>query len=131
MSDSFAIPRSVACQAPLSMGFSRQEHWSGLPFPSPGNLPTQGSTPGLWHCRQMLLPSEPPGKSYIHKTKTSLSLLGLGAGWVSRRAWMTGLCVRTTHTEELQHTRARLAYTHPRFSHATTSVSLLVHALSL
>ena len=31
-------PRAVACQAPLSMGFSRQEHWSGLPFPTPGNL---------------------------------------------------------------------------------------------
>ena len=30
-----AIPRTIACQAPLSMGFSRQEYWSGLPFPSP------------------------------------------------------------------------------------------------
>ena len=41
-------------QAPPSMGFSRQEYWSGLPFPSPGNLPTQGSNPGLPHCRQTL-----------------------------------------------------------------------------
>ena len=41
-------------QAPLSMGFSRQEYWSGLPFPSPGNFPTQGSNPGLPHCRQTL-----------------------------------------------------------------------------
>ena len=41
-------------QAPPSMGFSRQECWSGLPFPSPGNFPTQGSNPGLPHCRQML-----------------------------------------------------------------------------
>ena len=41
-------------QAPLSMGFSRQEYWSGLPFPSPGNLPTQVSNPGLSHCRQTL-----------------------------------------------------------------------------
>ena len=41
-------------QAPPSMGFSRQEYWSGLPFPSPGNFPTQGSNPGLPHCRQML-----------------------------------------------------------------------------
>ena len=39
-------------QAPPSMGFSRQEYWSGLPFPSPGNFPTQGSNPGLPHCRQ-------------------------------------------------------------------------------
>ena len=35
----FATPRTTARQAPLSMGFSRQEHWSGLPFPSPGDLP--------------------------------------------------------------------------------------------
>ena len=35
----FATPWTVACQAPLSMGFSRQEYWSGLPFPSPGHLP--------------------------------------------------------------------------------------------
>ena len=37
-----ATPWTVACQAPLSMGFSRQEHWSGLPFPSPGDLPDSG-----------------------------------------------------------------------------------------
>ena len=39
---------------PLSMGFLRQEYWRGLPFPSPGDLPTQGSNPGLPYCRQML-----------------------------------------------------------------------------
>ena len=37
--------RTVACQAPLSMGFSRQEYWSGLPFPSPGDLPNPGIEP--------------------------------------------------------------------------------------
>ena len=40
-----ATPWTVACQAPLSMGFSRQEYWSGLPFPSPGNLPDLGTEP--------------------------------------------------------------------------------------
>ena len=44
MPDSSAAPWTVAYQAPLSMGFSRQEYWSGLPFPSPGNLPT------YYHC---------------------------------------------------------------------------------
>ena len=39
MSDSFVTPWTVAFQASLSMGFSRQEYWSGLPFPSPGDLP--------------------------------------------------------------------------------------------
>ena len=41
-------------QAPPSMGFSRQEYGSRLPFPSPGNFPTQGSNPGRPHCRQTL-----------------------------------------------------------------------------
>ena len=44
VSDS-ATPRTVACQAPLSMGFSRQEYWSGLPCPPPGDLPTPGIEP--------------------------------------------------------------------------------------
>ena len=42
----FATPWTVAYQAPLSMGFSRQEYCSGLPFPSPGIFPTQGSNLG-------------------------------------------------------------------------------------
>ena len=50
----FATPWTAAHQAPLSMGFSRQEYWSGLPFPSPGIFSTQGSNPSLLHCRQIL-----------------------------------------------------------------------------
>ena len=42
----FATPCTLAYQAPLSMGFSRQECWSGLPFPSPGDLPDPGIKPG-------------------------------------------------------------------------------------
>ena len=45
----FATPWTVAHQGFLSMGFYRQEYWSGLPFPSPGDLPTQGSNPSLLH----------------------------------------------------------------------------------
>ena len=41
-----ATPWTVAHQAPLSMGFSRQEYWNGLPFPSPGDLPNPGIEPG-------------------------------------------------------------------------------------
>ena len=44
MSDS-ATPWSVACQTPVSMEFSKQEYWSGLPFPSPGDLPDPGTKP--------------------------------------------------------------------------------------
>ena len=46
VSNPFATPWSVARQTPLSMGFPRQEHWSGLPFPSPGDLPDPGNEPG-------------------------------------------------------------------------------------
>ena len=45
VSNSFVIPWTVACQAPLSMGFPRQEYWSGLPFSSPGDLPNPESEP--------------------------------------------------------------------------------------
>ena len=50
----FATPWTVAYQDPQSMGFSRQECWSGLPFPSARDLPDPGIEPGLLHCRQML-----------------------------------------------------------------------------
>ena len=46
MSNSFASLWTVACQTPLSMGFPRQEYWSGLPFSSPGDLPNLGIEPG-------------------------------------------------------------------------------------
>ena len=52
----------VACQAPLSMKFSRQEYWSGLPFPSPGYLPNPGIEPGSPALQADSSPSEPPGK---------------------------------------------------------------------
>ena len=61
----FATPWTVTYQAPPSMGFSRQEYWSGLPFPSPGDLPDPGIKPRspAWHADA--LPSEPPGKLHM------------------------------------------------------------------
>ena len=58
----FATPWTVAYQSPLSMGFSRQEYWSGLPFPSPGDLPDPGVKPRSSALQADTLPSEPPGK---------------------------------------------------------------------
>ena len=55
----------IARQAPLSMGFSRQEHWSGLPFPSPGGLPDPGIEPSSPALQADALPSEPPGKHRV------------------------------------------------------------------
>ena len=57
----FATPWTVAYKAPLSMEFSRQEYWSGLPFPSPGDLPSPGIEPGSPTLQPDALPSEPPG----------------------------------------------------------------------
>ena len=56
---------TVARQAPLSMGFSRQEYWSGLPFPSPRVLPNPGIEPGSPALQADALSSEPPGKPDI------------------------------------------------------------------
>ena len=55
----FETPWTVAHQAPPSMGFSKQEYWSGLPFPSPGNLPDPGIEPGSPAFQADVLTSEP------------------------------------------------------------------------
>ena len=57
----FATPWSVASQIPPSMGFSRQEYWSGLPFPSSGDLPDPGIEPRSPTLQADSLPYEPPG----------------------------------------------------------------------
>ena len=62
MSDSFVTPWTIASQAPLSMEFSRQEFWSGLPFPPPGDLADPGIEPRSPALQADSLPSEPPGK---------------------------------------------------------------------
>ena len=62
------IPQTVACQAPLSMEFSRQGYWSGLPFLSPGDLPDLVTEPGSSAYEAGSLLFEPPGKPiYFHK----------------------------------------------------------------
>ena len=58
----FANPWIVAHQAPLSMGFLRQEHWSELPLPSPGDLPDQGIEPMSPALAGEFFTTEPPGK---------------------------------------------------------------------
>ena len=74
----FATPWTVAYQAPLSMGFSRQECWSGLQFPSPGDLPNPEIEPRSPTVRANALPSEPPGKSKSTWTLCSGRELNLG-----------------------------------------------------
>ena len=73
----FGIPWNVALQAPLSMGFSRQEYWRRLPFPSPSDLPNPGIEPGLLHCRQMLY-------HLSHQSRFDSGYRMLGAGALGR-----------------------------------------------
>ena len=61
----FATPWTVAHQAPPSMGFSRQEYWSGVPFPSPGDLPDPGTELGSPALQADALTSEPSGKPNV------------------------------------------------------------------
>ena len=58
----FSTLRTVACQAPPSMEFSRQEYWGGLPFPSPEDLPNLGIEPRSPALQAESLLSKPPGK---------------------------------------------------------------------
>ena len=81
LSDS-VTPWTVAHQAPLSMGFPRQDYWSGQPFLSPGDLPDPGIEPTSPGLQADSLPSEPPGKHYREAYKPSyfdpaIMLLGI------------------------------------------------------
>ena len=67
MSDLLATLWTVAYQAPLSIGFSRQEYWSGVSFPSPGDLPNPGIKPGSPELQTETLLSEPPVKPFVIK----------------------------------------------------------------
>ena len=75
VSDS-VTPWTVAYQAPLSMGFSRQECWSGVSLPSPGDLPDPGLKSGSPTLQAEALPSEPPGKP-IYSLTTYLFMLNI------------------------------------------------------
>ena len=65
----FATPWTVACQAALSIGFSRQEYWSGVPLPSPGDVPNPGIEPRSPTLQADAITSELPGKIWegVHK----------------------------------------------------------------
>ena len=78
----FATPWTVAHQALPSMGFSRQEYWSGLPFPSPGELLDPGIEPGSPALQAGALPSEPPGKPYWTFKSLWYFLMNLGGRYV-------------------------------------------------
>ena len=96
----FASSWTVAYQSPQSMEFSRQEYWSGLPFPSPGDLPNPGIEPRSPTLRADALLSEPPGKSltlkkitdkYIRTKQLKVSILTKNSwGEITGKIWQKG-----------------------------------------
>ena len=63
----FVTPWTVVCQVPLPMGFPRQEYWSGVPFPPPGDLPNSGIEPVSPALAGRFFTTESPGKSFFKK----------------------------------------------------------------
>ena len=93
MSNSFAIPWTEAHQVPLSMGFSRQEYWSGSPFPSPEDLPDPGIEHGSPTLQADSLPSEPPGKplrTFQPRSEEHTSELQFSALWADSVSGSSG-----------------------------------------
>ena len=87
----FAIPWTVAYQAPLSMGLSRQEYWSGLPFSFPWDLPSPGIKPESLSLQADTLTSEPQPRYHIKKQRCYFANKGpssQGYGFSSGRVWM-------------------------------------------
>ena len=72
-----ATPWTVVCQAPLSMGFSRQKFWSRLPLASPGHLPDLGIEPRCPALQADSLLSQPPGKPILHITSSQIEFIFL------------------------------------------------------
>ena len=97
MPDSFVTPWTVARQAPLSIGFSRQECWTGLPFPSPGDLPNPGIEPTSPALEGGLFTAEPPGKpSQLSEQQFTCKAVGTSA--MKRPSLRMVLAVRRNKT---------------------------------
>ena len=95
----FVIPWTVAKQAPLFTGFSRQGYWSGLPFPSPGDLPNPGIELGSPTLQADTLPSEPPGKPRPNGTHTVKLFPELTASSCMCLICSDWFCSSTHHTD--------------------------------
>ena len=91
----FADLRTMACWAPLSMGFSRQDYWSGLPCPSPGDLPnpgTENASPATLASTGGFFTAEPPGSPTNHLRNTPAS----GTGTPGVRFLPMNVCIQAT-----------------------------------
>ena len=113
MSDSFVTPWTVAHQAPLLMGLSRQEYWSGLPFPSLGELPDPGIKPASSVLQVDSLPLSQQGILL----KYTLSSNCHQSYSPEPQLWCTGISVKTPHTVELEQMMPNDQQIHPDMDH--------------
>ena len=97
----FSTSWTVACQAPLSMGFSRKQHWSGLPCPSPGDLPDPGIKPPSPALASGFFTAEPPGRPL---TKLTCTIDHHGIQLVEPRPCTRVLAARVRGRRELRFT---------------------------
>ena len=158
---SVATPWTVAYEAPLCMGFSRQGYWSALPLPSPGDLPNPGIEPGSPALQADTLPSEPPGnpcKFWSLGQEDSLeegvvffpgeshgqrSLAGCIAFCHMHWTWLkatkhmyTGnytqyLCVGTANRHRMRNTKLQNATSSESFVVLKMPISLILHSCEL
>ena len=118
-------PWTVAYQAPPSMGFPRQECWSGLPFPSPGDLPDPGIEPGSPTLQADALPSEPAGKPRYRHLYTMWALCAVYA--IHRTDGRSGaLSVASVHVHVPVLVRFRLSGSRAQVFKLFTSLCLQV-----
>ena len=101
---------TAASHAPLSMGFSRQEYWSGLPFPYPGHLSNLGIEPGSPALQTDILPSEPLGKPYYVPADSNVYTFQflLSGIIVSASFWET--CLRTQNIRPLNNKKRQWSF---------------------
>ena len=99
----FAISWTVVYQASLSMEFSKQECWSGLPFPSPRDLPDPGVEPRSPALQADALPSEPPGGGHTLDNSEGEGSLACYSPWAQKESDMTERLNKNNSSNPLPH----------------------------
>ena len=134
----FATPWTIAYQAPLSMRFSRQEYWSGLPFPSPGDFPNPGIEPGspafagrhftIWATREAPITSLHPSVDNVLKTPPSLHKNFTSQKWffVGEKSTFSACCFYLK-LANVQRVKAIEVCSFPRASHFSEEMDPAVH----
>ena len=126
VSQLFATPWTLAHQSALYTEFSRQEYWSGLPFPSPGDLPDPGIKPGFSALQAYSLQSEPPGKPILFQSPASISYYVIALGRydfvVIRKGGKTCVFYKHSFTSDLRSMPCEVRNYHWDNSHMYLSV---------